>query len=85
MVITFHLHKCGKQGAFVCTRTEGTEWKIIGTGSTYMNLNGLIVRKNAGFVAVNLLDFNQNRTSSLVLQGRPRELSVAQEGRTIGV
>jgi hypothetical protein len=66
-------------------RTEGTDGKKIGTGSTCMNLNDLILRKSARFVAVNLLNFSQNRTSSLVLQGRPRELSIAQEGSTIGV
>ena len=85
MVITFHLHKCGKQGAFVCTRTAGTEWKKIGTGSTSMNLNDLIVRNKAAFLAANLLDFRSKRTSSLVLQERPREHSIVQEGPGIGV
>jgi hypothetical protein len=85
MVNTCHLHKYGKQGALFGVRTEGTEWKKIGTGSTYMNLNDLIVRKSAGFVAPNLLIFYPNRTSSLVLQECPREHSIEQEGSAIGV
>jgi hypothetical protein len=50
-----------------------------------MNLNDLIVRKSAGYVAANLLHFSQNRTSSLVLQERPREHSIDEEGPGIGV
>ena len=85
MVNTFHLHKWGKQGAFLCVRTSGTEWKKIGTGSTYMKLNGLTERQQAGFVAVNMLYFTQNRTSAPVLRECPIENTKYPERPAIGV
>ena len=50
-----------------------------------MNLKELIVRQSADFMAVNMLIFYQNRTSSLVLQERPLGYPNQQEGPAIGV